>query len=174
MGLQHKTLAQIEKELQLPQQQILAQFNKMCRKIVTKLREIETDYMLKHEDEAQKQLQQKPKQSFLQSSFAPLNKFIDNSKSSSKDNGVELTEEQKERQKQVQLDTALLQQYAISVNDEQWERELNGVERSGIVSIKTDKTDADESYKIRKKSSKKKEKRKITDSSNHKSKKQKH
>ncbi len=47
MGLQHKSVEDLEKELQLPSNQVLAMFNKIVKKIISLLEDISVNQMNK-------------------------------------------------------------------------------------------------------------------------------
>jgi N-acetyltransferase 10 len=146
LGLQHKDVADCERELGLPQSQLLAQFNKSVRKLVARLKEIETEQARKEvqsEQEAQaKAIKAKSTSaagasasaaaaapSSSSKSLTPLTRSLESELSGAGDAAVSALK----KKQRAMLDGINLAQYAITASDEAFEGA--GVQPSGTLSV---------------------------------------
>jgi N-acetyltransferase 10 len=148
LGLQHKDVADCERELGLPQSQLLAQFNKSVRKLVARLKEIETEQARKEvqsEQEAQAKAAIKAKSasaagasasaaaaaapSSSSKSLTPLARSLESELSGAGDAAVSALK----KKQRAMLDGINLAQYAITASDEAFEGA--GVQPSGTLSV---------------------------------------
>ncbi|KAK3608505.1 hypothetical protein CHS0354_010355 [Potamilus streckersoni] len=120
MGFQHKSVEDLEKELDLPSSQILGLFNKIIRKVVQHLNKI-------LEEDVEKQLIGRK-----EINLEPVKQTIDE----------ELDEAAAEVEKQQKKELAILQhedlsQYAIKGSEHEWVMVLTGEHKKGLISVKS-------------------------------------
>jgi N-acetyltransferase 10 len=136
LGLQHKDVGDIERELGLPQSQVLAQFNKSVRKIVQRLKDIEHEAVKKEveveQGEQAKAVKAKAEAAAPAAAAAgsavvpasdkkaaknqPLNQSLDSELDAS---GNAAVAEMKRKQREL-LDGLNLEQYAIGGSETEW------------------------------------------------------
>ena len=146
LGLQHKDASDLERELGLPQSQVLAQFNKAVRRLVAYLKEVEHQAArmeVEQEQAAASASASKSKAASLPAAAAPastskskqhqpLNQSLESELSAG---GADALSEMKRKQRAL-LDGMNLEQYAIGGSDEQWEATLaSGAGAGGTVSL---------------------------------------
>lgn len=147
MALQHKTVDDLEKELDLPASQLLGLFNRLIRKVVQYLNEVlEAD--VEKEMIQEKEIRMEPVKQTMEE---------------------ELNEAAEEISTKQKKDLAILKdldlsQYQIKGSEHEWKSALSGGKKQGLVSIKSaaekkrkqeDKSDETESFKKKKKNKKK-------------------
>lgn len=145
LGLQHKTVSALEKELGLPSSQILALFNKVVRKFSALLRNLEeTDVAAQigpsdHVAAADAAL---PREGLEQSLDADLEGKDDDEESAgdgSDDDGAKGRKDKAKKKKEVKKGSG----YDIAGEDAQWKEALERAAKAGeapnLVSIKTSK-----------------------------------
>ncbi|XP_071122666.1 RNA cytidine acetyltransferase-like isoform X1 [Mytilus edulis] len=123
LGLQHRTVDELEKELDLPSSQLLGLFNRIIRKIVQNLNEIlEAD--VEKDMVARKEITLEPvKQTMDEELNEAANEVL-----------------QKQRQEAAVLSGIDLTNYAIRGSEHDWQKALSGSnEKKGLVSVKSNK-----------------------------------
>ncbi|KAL5006527.1 hypothetical protein ScPMuIL_015333 [Solemya velum] len=120
IGLQHKSVEDLEKELELPASQLLGLFNKVVRKIVQHLNEI-------LEEDIGKQMVER-KEVTLTPTAQTMEEDLDE--------GAEevLRSQRKELSILQDLD---LRQYSIKGSEQEWGKVLTGQSKQGLVSVKS-------------------------------------
>ncbi|XP_012671087.1 RNA cytidine acetyltransferase [Clupea harengus] len=121
IGLQHKSVDDLEKEIELPGSQLLGLFNRLIRKVVQFYSSIQ-EKAVEAEMVAAKDITMEP-------TTRTLNEDLD-----------EAATEIQERQKQdlEKIKTMDLTQYMIRGDDEEWNQVLKTAGKSAIISIKSD------------------------------------
>jgi len=142
LGLQHKPVLEVERELGLPSQQILAQFNKSIRKIAQRMKEVEVEAVKKEVEmesgagaaagaSASSSAVATPAKS-SSSSNRPLNQSLSSELESS---GNAALKSLKRKHQQSMLDgLGNLEQYVITAPDEQFEGALSVASKSNMTS----------------------------------------
>lgn len=123
LGLQHRTVDELEKELDLPSSQLLGLFNRIIRKIVQNLNEIlEAD--VEKDMVARKEITLEPvKQTMDEELNEAANEVL-----------------QKQRQEAAVLSGIDLTNYEIKGSEHDWQKALSGSsEKKGLVSVKSNK-----------------------------------
>ena len=122
IGLQHKTMEDLEKELQLPVSQLLGLFSRVVRKVVKNFNEIL--------ESAVESEMTKGKEIVMEPLAKDLSEELE-----------EVAEEIKEKQKENTeiLKSMDLSQYAITGKDDDWKEALKGNEPAKMISIASDK-----------------------------------
>lgn len=147
MALQHKTVDELEKEIDLPSSQLLGLFNRLIRKVVQYLNEI-------LEADVEKEMIQEK-----EITMEPVKQTMEE----------ELNEAAEEIATKQKKDLAILKdldlsQYQIKGSEHEWKSALSGGKKQGLVSIKSaaekkrkqeEKIDETESFKKKKKNKKK-------------------
>uniref|UniRef100_A0A3P9IYE1 RNA cytidine acetyltransferase n=1 Tax=Oryzias latipes TaxID=8090 RepID=A0A3P9IYE1_ORYLA len=122
IGLQHKTVEQLEKEIELPTSQLMGLFNRIIRKFVHVFTSIQ-EKAIEQQMVATKTVSMEPT---VRSLSEDLNEAA-----------KEFEEKQKEALEKVKdLD---LEEYRIRGNDEEWDQVLKKAGGTAMVSIKSDK-----------------------------------
>uniref|UniRef100_A0A3P9M759 RNA cytidine acetyltransferase n=1 Tax=Oryzias latipes TaxID=8090 RepID=A0A3P9M759_ORYLA len=122
IGLQHKTVEQLEKEIELPSSQLMGLFNRVIRKFVHVFTSIQ-EKAIEQQMVATKTVSMEPT---VRSLSEDLNEAA-----------KEFEEKQKEALEKVkELD---LEEYRIRGNDEEWDQVLKKAGGTAMVSIKSDK-----------------------------------
>lgn len=122
IGLQHKSVDQLEKEIELPSSQLMGLFNRLVRKFVQVFTSIQ-EKAVEAEMVATKDITMEP-------TMKSLNDDLD-----------EAAKEFEEKHKQdiEKVKDMALEEYNICGNDEEWDQVLKKPGNTGIVSIKSDK-----------------------------------
>ncbi|XP_062403816.1 RNA cytidine acetyltransferase [Sardina pilchardus] len=122
IGLQHKSVDDLEKEIELPGSQLLGLFNRLIRKVVQYCRSIQ-EKAVEAEMVATKDIAMEP-------TNQTLNEDLD-----------EAAKEFQDRHKQDldKIKNMDLSQYMIRGEDEEWDQVLKKAGKTAIVSIKSDK-----------------------------------
>ncbi|XP_041966822.1 RNA cytidine acetyltransferase [Alosa sapidissima] len=122
IGLQHKSVDDLEKEIELPGSQLLGLFNRLIRKVVQYCRSIQ-EKAVEAEMVATKDIAMEP-------TSRTLNEDLD-----------EAAKEFQDRHKQDldKIKNMDLSQYMIRGEDEEWDQVLKKAGKTAIVSIKSDK-----------------------------------
>lgn len=155
LGVQRKTVTEIESDINLGSTQILALFNKALRKVVTHFRSLEEKVV---EQEISSSNSQQAKKKDIKNKMKPLNVSLENELNAE---GNKMTNELRLKQKMM-LDGMDLEKYAIGGNDGDWEKALNGSGKSSLnggnlsVRVGSGKAIKEKSVMKRKKSTKKK------------------
>lgn len=122
VGLQHKSVDDLEKEIELPSSQLLGLFNRLIRKVVQFCSSIQ-EKAVEAEMVATKDITMEP-------TARSLNEDLD-------DAAKEFQERHKQDQEKIKnMD---LSQYMIRGDDEEWDQVLKKAGKTAIVSIKSDK-----------------------------------
>ncbi|KAG7473754.1 hypothetical protein MATL_G00099190 [Megalops atlanticus] len=122
VGLQHKTVDQLEKEIELPSSQLMGLFNRLIRKVVQYFNSIQ-EKAVEAEMVASKDIAMEP-------TVRTLNEDLDEA-------AKEFEEKHKKEMEQIkEMD---LTQYMIRGDDEEWDQVLKKAGHTAIVSIKSDK-----------------------------------
>ncbi|XP_036390800.1 RNA cytidine acetyltransferase [Megalops cyprinoides] len=122
VGLQHKTVDQLEKEIELPSSQLMGLFNRLIRKVVQYFNSIQ-EKAVEAEMVASKDIAMEP-------TVRTLNEDLDEA-------AKEFQEKHKKEMEQIkEMD---LTQYMIRGDDEEWDQVLKKAGHTAIVSIKSDK-----------------------------------
>jgi N-acetyltransferase 10 len=124
LGLQHKSVTDLEKELELPSSQILAMFNKIMRKMSTWLRSLQ-------ENEIRDEMS---KATVVQDNSKNLKPLAVSLGQEMKANTKEVNKKMKERTAALLQETNL-QKYAIEGSEEEWSKKLAGVSGGKAKSI---------------------------------------
>jgi len=134
IGLQHKSVTDIEKELGIGSQQVLALFNKAVRKISSYLRSLqETEIRKGLESETPSKKKEGSKKT--QKSMAPLTQSLEQEMES---NTKEVNKMMKKKQQKL-LEGMDLQRYAIGGSEENWSKALKSGKVPKSISVKADK-----------------------------------
>ncbi|XP_074533302.1 RNA cytidine acetyltransferase [Halichoeres trimaculatus] len=122
IGLQHKSVDQLEKEIELPSSQLMGLFNRLIRKFVQVFTSIQ-EKAIEAEMAASKDVSMEP-------TFKSLNDDLN-----------EAAKEFEERHKQdvEKVKEMDMEEYRIRGNDEEWDQVLKTAGSTAIVSIKSDK-----------------------------------
>ncbi|XP_063052784.1 RNA cytidine acetyltransferase [Engraulis encrasicolus] len=122
LGLQHKTVDDLEKEIELPGSQLLGLFNRLIRKVVQFCRGLQ-EKAVEADMVATKDIEMEP-------TTRSLNEDLD-----------EAAKEFQERRQQdlEKIKDMDLSQYMIRGEDEEWDQVLKKAGKTAIVSIKSDK-----------------------------------
>ncbi|KAI1903930.1 hypothetical protein AGOR_G00000480 [Albula goreensis] len=122
VGLQHKTVDQLEKEIELPSSQLMGLFNRLIRKVVQYFNSLQ-EKAVEAEMVASKDIAMEP-------TIRTLNEDLDEA-------AKEFQEKHKKEMEQIkEMD---LTQYMIRGDDEEWDQVLKKAGHTAIVSIKSDK-----------------------------------
>ncbi|KAL0968698.1 hypothetical protein UPYG_G00270350 [Umbra pygmaea] len=122
VGLQHKEIDQLEKEIDLPSSQLMGLFNRLTRKTVQFFNSVQENAIEADMVES--------KDISMEPTAKKLNDDLDEA-------AKEFQEKHKEDMEKVkEMD---LQQYLIRGDDEEWEQVLKTAGQSAVVSIKSDK-----------------------------------
>uniref|UniRef100_A0A4W5M962 RNA cytidine acetyltransferase n=1 Tax=Hucho hucho TaxID=62062 RepID=A0A4W5M962_9TELE len=122
VGLQHKSVDQLEKEIDLPSSQLMGLFNRLIRKIVQFFNRIQ-EKAIEAEMVVSKDISMEP-------TVKTLNDDLDEA-------AKEFQEKHKQDMEKVkEMD---LQQYLIRGDDEEWDQVLKKAGQTAVVSIKSDK-----------------------------------
>ncbi|CAH1257422.1 NAT10 [Branchiostoma lanceolatum] len=122
LGLQHKTVDDLERELELPASQVMGLFNRLVRKIVQFLSSIE-EQAVESELLAPKEVVMEPTAQSLQTELADAAKELED-------------KQKKELKKLKDLD---LEKYVIKGSETEWESALTSGLKSGVVSVASGK-----------------------------------
>ncbi|XP_028411491.1 RNA cytidine acetyltransferase-like isoform X2 [Dendronephthya gigantea] len=143
IGLQHKTMEDLEKELQLPVSQLLGLFSRVIRKVVKNFNEIL--------ESAVESEMTKEKEIIMEPLAKDLNEELE-----------EIAEEIKEKQKEKteMLKSMDLSQYAIAGKDNDWNEALKGKGPSQMISIASDKPEKRKSLALEESTSSKNKRKK--------------
>nr|ALU63749.1 N-acetyltransferase 10 [Haliotis madaka] len=119
LGLQHKTVADLEKEFELPTSQLLALFNKVIRKVskcFTEIVEADIESLMAEEKDVK---------------MTPVSQTLE-------DDLKEASDKVKEKQKQEKaiLTNLDLAQYAVKGSEDDWKVALTNQTKAGIISVK--------------------------------------
>jgi len=122
LGLQHKSVDDLEKEIELPGSQLLGLFNRLIRKVVQFCRGLQ-EKAVEAEMVATKDIEMEP-------TARSLNEDLD-----------EAAKEFQDRHKQdlEKIKDMDLSQYMIRGDDEEWDQVLKKAGKTAVVSIKSDK-----------------------------------
>jgi len=150
IGLQHKTIDQLETELRLPQSQLLALFNKLMKKIIDLINSIQ-----------EKDLSKDFVQSLDASQMQPLEKSL---RQELNEVAATIRNRQSEELDRLMNDKQL-SKYAVNGNEDVWKNELKTISEPGIISIprtinKRKETQIESHFDLPKKKAKKKNKNK--------------
>ncbi|XP_064807252.1 RNA cytidine acetyltransferase [Oncorhynchus masou masou] len=122
VGLQHKSVDQLEKEIDLPSSQLMGLFNRLIRKVVQLFNRIQ-EKAIEAEMVVSKDISMEP-------TVKTLNDDLDEA-------AKEFQEKHKQDMEKVkEMD---LQQYLIRGDDEEWDQVLKKAGQTAVVSIKSDK-----------------------------------
>nr|XP_046169729.1 RNA cytidine acetyltransferase [Oncorhynchus gorbuscha] len=122
VGLQHKSVDQLEKEIDLPSSQLMGLFNRLIRKVVQFFNRIQ-EKAIEAEMVVSKDISMEP-------TVKTLNDDLDEA-------AKEFQEKHKQDMEKVkEMD---LQQYLIRGDDEEWDQVLKKAGQAAVVSIKSDK-----------------------------------
>lgn len=122
IGLQHKTVDELEKEIQLPSSQIMGLFNRLIRKVVQYFNSVQ-ESAVEAEMAVSKEIAMEP-------TARTLSEDLDEA-------AKEFQEKHKKDMEQIkEMD---LTQYMIRGDDEEWDQVLKKAGQTAIVSIKSDK-----------------------------------
>ncbi|XP_071009633.1 RNA cytidine acetyltransferase [Oncorhynchus clarkii lewisi] len=122
VGLQHKSVDQLEKEIDLPSSQLMGLFNRLIRKVVQFFNRIQ-EKAIEAEMVVSKDISMEP-------TVKTLNDDLDEA-------AKEFQEKHKQDMEKVkEMD---LQQYLIRGDDEEWDQVLKKAGQTAVVSIKSDK-----------------------------------
>ncbi|XP_035251629.1 RNA cytidine acetyltransferase [Anguilla anguilla] len=122
IGLQHKTVDELEKEIQLPSSQIMGLFNRLIRKVVQYFNSIQ-ETAVEAEMAVSKEIAMEP-------TARTLSEDLDEA-------AKEFQEKHKKDMEQIkEMD---LTQYMIRGDDEEWDQVLKKAGQTAIISIKSDK-----------------------------------
>ncbi|CAB1313334.1 unnamed protein product [Coregonus sp. 'balchen'] len=122
VGLQHKSVDQLEKEIDLPSSQLMGLFNRLIRKVVQFFNRIQ-EKAIEAEMVVSKDVSMEP-------TVKTLNDDLDEA-------AKEFQEKHKQDMEKVkEMD---LQQYLIRGDDEEWDQVLKKAGQTAVVSIKSDK-----------------------------------
>lgn len=122
VGLQHKSVDQLEKEIDLPSSQLMGLFNRLIRKVVQFFNRIQ-EKAIEAEMVVSKDISMEP-------TVKTLNDDLDEA-------AKEFQEKHKQDMEKVkEMD---LQQYLIRGDDEEWDQVLKKAGETAVVSIKSDK-----------------------------------
>ncbi|KAG5839159.1 hypothetical protein ANANG_G00201980 [Anguilla anguilla] len=122
IGLQHKTVDELEKEIQLPSSQIMGLFNRLIRKVV--------QYFSSVQESAVEAEMAVSKEIAMEPTARTLGEDLDEA-------AKEFQEKHKKDMEQIkEMD---LTQYMIRGDDEEWDQVLKKAGQTAIVSIKSDK-----------------------------------
>ncbi|CAF4297051.1 unnamed protein product, partial [Adineta steineri] len=120
IGLQYKTIEQLEKELNLPQSQLLALFNKLIKKIIDLINSTQETEIGK---------------TFVNSldavNMQPLDKSL---RQELNELGATIRNQQSEEIDRIMHDRQL-SKYAVNGSEEMWKEELKSINDPGIISI---------------------------------------
>uniref|UniRef100_A0A3P8ZL59 RNA cytidine acetyltransferase n=1 Tax=Esox lucius TaxID=8010 RepID=A0A3P8ZL59_ESOLU len=122
VGLQHKTVEQLEKEIDLPSSQLMGLFNRLIRKVVQFFNSIQEKAI-----EAQ---MVESKEITMEPTVKTLNDDLDEAAKE-----FQLKHKQ-DMEKVLEMD---LQQYQIRGDEEEWDQVLKKAGQTAVVSIKSDK-----------------------------------
>uniref|UniRef100_A0A8C7E0K9 RNA cytidine acetyltransferase n=1 Tax=Oncorhynchus kisutch TaxID=8019 RepID=A0A8C7E0K9_ONCKI len=122
VGLQHKSVDQLEKEIDLPSSQLMGLFNRLIRKVVQFFNRIQ-EKAIEAEMVVSKDISMEP-------TVKTLNDDLDE---------VAKEFQEKHRQDMEKVKEMDLQQYLIRGDDEEWDQVLKKAGQTAIVSIKSDK-----------------------------------
>lgn len=166
IGLQHKHIDSIAKELNLPSNQTIAMFAKVVRKFATFLRNVVSESIEEElpvlKDERISEMNGEEIKSI------DAAKVLDQMGEDMEEAGDEAAQAMKERQKEL-INALNLDKYAIKTNDEDWDESSKSLEKAaksngGVVSVKTgtkrSTENAEDIYKAEMKSIKKHKKSK--------------
>ncbi|CAH1787885.1 unnamed protein product [Owenia fusiformis] len=127
LGLQHKSVDKLEKELDLPASQLLGLFNRTIRKVVQNLKGMQEKAIEQELVEGKEITMEPVKQTMEEELTEAANEVLDKQK---KDLAV--------------LGDMDLSQYAIKGSEHEWDDALAGGSVKGTVSMKSEKRKADE------------------------------
>ncbi|MFT7814465.1 RNA cytidine acetyltransferase [Arapaima gigas] len=122
IGLQHKTVEQLEQEIDLPSSQLMGLFNRLTRKVVQFFTSIQ-EKAVEAEMVASKEITMEP-------TIRSLNEDLDEA-------AKEFQEKHKKEMEKIK--DMNLTEYMIRGNDEEWDQVLKMAGHTAIVSIKSDK-----------------------------------
>ncbi len=131
MGLQHKSVEDLEKELQLPPNQLLAMFNKIVKKIINLLEEINVNQMSKLLFTSDTQ-NGGEKNAFLDK-MQPLKQTLEDELN---EEAMKVKADEREQKKQLLSNTFDLKQYAIKGTETEWVDALKLPTTSSYVTVK--------------------------------------
>ena len=132
MGLQHKSIEDLEKELQLPPNQLLAMFNKIVKKIISLLEEINVSQMSKllFTNDTQNGTE---KNALLDKQMQPLKQSLEEELN---EEALKVKADEREQKKQLLSNNFDLKQYAIKGTENEWVDALKLPTTSSYVTIK--------------------------------------
>lgn len=132
LGLQFKTISDLETEFGLPSNQVMAMFNKGCRKISQFFKQLQENEVKK----TMKLTQKDP-------SAAPMKPLNTTLAKELNDGGSKVTKKLAEQSKKILLETLAInnEKYAIGGSDEDWNAALKGGAAPPNVSIKKASSD---------------------------------
>ncbi|KAJ1945292.1 N-acetyltransferase 10, partial [Linderina pennispora] len=140
IGLQHKSVDAVEKELNLPSRQILALFTKILRKFSNFYRDLETKAIEDEFDQEHGEEKRGAKRSLTDdAAWDPTKQTLAEELDEA---GREVSEEFKEKQREL-IDAMDMSQYAIGGEDKDWEAAESQIRKAGssgsvqtVVSVK--------------------------------------
>mmetsp|Transcript_15012 Transcript_15012/g.29501 ORF Transcript_15012/g.29501 Transcript_15012/m.29501 type:complete len:1039 (-) Transcript_15012:64-3180(-) len=132
LGAQHKTISDLEVEFGLPSNQIMALFNKACRKVSQFIRSLQEKQV---HSEIKEQHQQSQAIGVVKPTMTPLPQTLSKEL---KEGGSAVTRELQQKHKANLLNSLNLEKYAISGTEEDWDSALSAGKGSvpGAVSMK--------------------------------------
>jgi N-acetyltransferase 10 len=131
IGLQHKSVEDLEKELQLPPNQLLAMFNKIVKKIISLLEEVNVNQINKllFKDETQNGSEMNS----IISKMQPLKQSLEEELN---EVSLKVKADEREQKKQLLSNNFDLKQYAIKGSENEWVDALKLPPSSSYVTIK--------------------------------------
>ncbi|XP_059191609.1 RNA cytidine acetyltransferase [Centropristis striata] len=122
IGLQHKSVDQLEKELELPSSQLMGLFNRLIRKFVQVFTNIQ-EKAIEAEMASSKDVSMEPTAGSLQDDLNEAAKEF----------------EEKHKQDVEKVKDMDLEEYKIRGNDDEWDQVLKKAGNTAVISIKSDK-----------------------------------
>lgn len=131
IGLQHKSVEDLEKELQLPPNQLLAMFNKIVKKIISLLEEINVNQINKllFKDDTQNGNEM----SAIIDKMQPLKQSLEEELN---EVSLKVKADEREQKKQLLSNSFDMKQYAIKGSENEWVDALKLPTTSSYVTVK--------------------------------------
>ena len=131
IGLQHKSVEDLEKELQLPPNQLLAMFNKIVKKIISLLEEINVNQINKllFKDDTQNGNEMNA----IIDKMQPLKQSLEEELN---EVSLKVKADEREQKKQLLSNSFDLKQYAIKGSENEWVDALKLPTTSSYVTVK--------------------------------------